>query len=138
MPRVRLSAEFLSLLPGFWSADVEECVRSLGSLLQLCFGDELASEDRYLMLGYNVSVPPHVRQALLARALDNDDLLSRLRTPVLVNHGAQDAVVKPTVIDQQMKRIASARIRMLPGRHACFWDNAAAYNRCLRKFAEGL
>ena len=47
------------------------------------------------MLGYNLAVPPYVRQALFSRSFDNDDLLSRIRKPVLVVHGAQDAVVKP-------------------------------------------
>lgn len=133
-----LTADFLSLIPGFFSADAEVCVRSLGSLLRLCFADELSSDDWYRMLGYSVSVPPYVRQALFSRAFDNDDLLPRLRKPVLVTHGTADAVVKSTVIDQQMVRISSAKIRMMATGHACFWDDAAGYNRCLREFAESL
>ena len=89
-------------------------------------------------MGYNVSVPPYVRQALFSRSFDNDDLLPTLRKPVLVTHGSDDAVVKPTVIDRQMDRISSANIRMLATGHACFWDDAAAYNRCLQEFVEGM
>jgi pimeloyl-ACP methyl ester carboxylesterase len=133
-----LTAEFLSLIPGFFSVDAEESVRSLGSLLGLCFSQALSPEDRYLMLGYNVSVPPYVRQALLSRSFDNDDLLPTLRKPVLVIHGSDDAVVKSAVIDRQMDRISSANIRMLATGHACFWDDAAAYNRCLQEFVEGM
>jgi non-heme chloroperoxidase len=133
-----LTADFLSLIPGFFSADAEVCVRSLGSLLRLCFAEELSSDDWYRMLGYSVSVPPYVRQALFSRAFDNDDLLPRLRKPVLITHGTADAVVKSTVLDQQMARIASAKIRMMATGHACFWDDAAAYNTCLREFAESL
>ena len=47
------------------------------------------------MLGYNVSVPPYVRQALLSRSFDNDDLLPNIGVPVLITHGADDAAVKP-------------------------------------------
>ena len=133
-----LTADFLSLIPGFFSQDAEESVRSLGSLLRLCFSQSLSSEERYLMVGYNVSVPPYVRQALFSRSLDNDDLLPKLRKPVLITHGTDDAVVKPAVIDQQMGRIGCARIRMLATGHACFWDDAAAYNLCLQEFVEGL
>lgn len=133
-----LSADFLNLIPGLFSADAEDSVRSLGSLLSLCFATELSREDRYRMLGYSVSVPPYVRQALFSRLFDNDDLLRKLRKPVLITHGTADAVVKQTVIDQQMGRIASAEVRMLATGHACFWDDAAAYNRCLREFAEAL
>jgi non-heme chloroperoxidase len=64
-----LTADFLSLIPGFFSTDAEVCVRSLRSLLRLCFAEELSSDDWYRMLGYSVSVPPYVRQALLSRCL---------------------------------------------------------------------
>src|SRR5713226_2184646 len=68
---------------------------SLESLLRMCFAKEPSAEDLYLMLGYNVSVPPYVRQALFSRSFDNDDLLPRIRKPVLITHGADDAIVKP-------------------------------------------
>jgi len=90
------------------------------------------------MLGYSVSVPPYVRQALFSRSFDNDDLLPKLRKPVLITHGTDDAIVKSAVIDQQMRRIGCARIRMMATGHACFWDDAAGYNRCLQEFVEGL
>jgi hypothetical protein len=48
---------------------------SLGSLLRMCFAREPSAADLYTMLGYNVSVPPSVPQALFSRVLDNDDLL---------------------------------------------------------------
>jgi non-heme chloroperoxidase len=40
--------------------------RALESLLRLCFAKEPSQADQYLMLGYNVSVPPYVRQALFS------------------------------------------------------------------------
>src|SRR5205814_8132058 len=57
-----LTPEFLELIPGFFSTEVKESVTSLERLLHLCFAHEPAVEDLFLMLGYNVSVPPHVRQ----------------------------------------------------------------------------
>ncbi len=133
-----LTPEFLSLIPGFFSSDTEESVRSLTSLLHLCFAGELPAEDLYRMLGYSVSVPPYVRRALFSRAFDNDDLLPKLRKPVLITHGSSDAVVKPAVIDQQMARIASRKIERMATGHACFWDDAVGYNGFLQKFADSL
>jgi pimeloyl-ACP methyl ester carboxylesterase len=134
-----LTAEFLSLIPGFFSTDTQESVRALDSLVRLCFARELTAEERYLMLGFNTWVPPYVRQALFSRSFDNDDLLPKLRKPVLITQGVDDAVVKRTVIDQQMARIAHVTIRMIANAgHGCFWDEAPAYNRCLREFAETL
>jgi non-heme chloroperoxidase len=133
-----LTADFVGLIPGFFSANVEESVGSLNGLLSLCFA-QLSTEDRYRMLGYSVSVPPHVRQGLFSRRFDNEDLLPTLRKPVLITHGTNDAVVKPSVIEQQMRSIAGARVQMLTDAgHACFWNDATAYNSLLQEFAESL
>lgn len=132
-----LTDEFLELVPGFFSADAEESVLALDSLLRLCFLQELSTEDRFLMLGYNTWVPPYVRQAMFSRSFDNDDLLPTLRKPVLITHGTEDAVVKPAVLDEQMNGISNAQIQMMKNAgHACFWDAAAAYNKSLSEFAE--
>ena len=132
-----LTAGFLGLVPGFFSADAHESVRSLSGLLRLCFASELSAQDRYLMLGYNVAVPPYVRQGMFSRSFDNHDLLPRLRRPALIMYGTEDAVVKPPqVIEQQMARIAGAQISLLAGAgHGCFWDDPGAFNRRLRAFA---
>jgi pimeloyl-ACP methyl ester carboxylesterase len=116
-----ITPEFLSLVPGFFSADVEESVRSLRSLVQMCFAQELSAEDLYLMLGYNLSVPPYVRQALLSRSVDNDDLLPTIRKPVLLVQGAHDANVKRAVVDQHKAGLAHAQVQMMPNvGHAAF------------------
>ena len=55
MRRSRSSVpELLSLVPGLFATEAEESVRSLTSLLRMCFVEEPSSEDLYLMLGYNV------------------------------------------------------------------------------------
>ena len=134
-----LTTEFLNLLPGFFSTDAQESLYALDSLVHLCFARELAVEERYLMLGYNASVPSYVRQALFARSFDNDDLLPNIRKPVLITHGVDDAVVRPAVIEQQLARIGHAQVRMMAhAGHACFWDEAATYNQCLQKFVDAL
>src|SRR5262245_57619893 len=66
---------FVSLVPGLFATDAEESTQSLESLLRRCFVQQPSAGDLYLMLGYSVSVPPHVRQAMFSRAFDNDDLL---------------------------------------------------------------
>lgn len=134
-----LTADFLSLVPGFFSTDAEESVNALNSLLNLCFTQELSAADRYLMLGCNTRVPPYVRQALFSRSFDNDDLLPNIRKPVLITHGTDDSVVKPTVIEEQMSGIGHAQIQMMTNAgHGCFWDDAAAYNNSLKEFAEAV
>ena len=134
-----LSPELLNLVPGFFATETEESVRSLTSLLRLCFVQEPSPEDLYLMLGYNLEVPPYVRQALFSRSFDNDDLLPRICSPVQVLHGAEDAVVKPSIVDQHKAGIAHAQVKLMPGAgHAPFWDDAVAFNRHLQTFCESL
>jgi non-heme chloroperoxidase len=134
-----ISPEFLSLVPGFFATDMEESVRSLESLLRMCFAEEPSAEELYLMLGYNVSVPPYVRQALFSRSLDNDDLLPKIRKPALLTHGAEDAIVNPAVVDLHKAGMAHAQISVMANAgHASFWDDAATFNQQLRAFCERL
>jgi pimeloyl-ACP methyl ester carboxylesterase len=134
-----LTPEFLGHVPGFFSADVGESVRALGSLLRMCFTREPPAEELYLMLGYNVSVPPHVRQALFSRSFDNDDLLPKIRKPVLITHGADDAIVKPAAVERHKAGLSHAQVQLMEGvGHAPFWEDAATFNRRLRAFAESL
>jgi non-heme chloroperoxidase len=121
------------------ATQIEESVRSLQSLSRMCFVQQPSAADLYLMLGYNLSVPPYVRQALLSRSLDNDDLLPRIRKPVLITHGADDAIVKPAVVDHHKARMAHAQIHVMSNAgHAPFWDDAASFNRRVRSFSESL
>jgi pimeloyl-ACP methyl ester carboxylesterase len=132
-----LSAEFLALLPGLFSSDMGEGVRGLESLLHLCFVREPEASDLYTMLGFGVSVPPFVRQALLTRVVDNDDLLPTVVKPVLITHGALDAVVKLDVVAQHRAGLPHAQVDVMPDAgHAAFWDAAAPFNQRLGAFRE--
>jgi pimeloyl-ACP methyl ester carboxylesterase len=134
-----LTPELLRLVPGLWATNAEECIRSLSSLLRLCFAQEPSAEDMYRMLGYNVAVPSHVRQALFSRSFDNDDLLPTLRKPALIVHGAEDAIVKPSIVAQHAASMPHAQVSVMQDTgHAPFWDDAAAFNDVLRRFARAL
>ena len=132
-----LTPEFLTVVPGLFSTETSESVRGLETLLHLCFAREPDFADRYTMLGFGVSVPPFVRQALLSRVVDNDDLLPTISTPVLITHGALDAIVKPEMVAQHHARLPHAQIDLMPGAgHAPFWDDAAAFNERLGAFCD--
>jgi len=132
-----LAPEFLALVPGFFSSDVEESVHSLDALLRMCFVREPSPAELHLMLGYNVTVPPFVRQALFSRAFDNDDLLPTLRCPVLITHGADDAIVSTDVVEQHRALVPQAQVDIMPGAgHAPFWDDAVRFNQRLAAFCD--
>ena len=132
-----LTPEFLELVPGFFSTETEVSVHSLHTLLRMCFAREVADADLFTMLGFNVIVPPFVRQALFSRAFDNDDVLATIRKPVLITHGMDDAIVKPSIVDEHRASLAHAEVQLMPhAGHAPFWDDAPAFNRRLAEFCE--
>ena len=134
-----LTPETLAATPGLFATEAEESVRNLRDFIRMLFARKPSVEDSYLMLGYNVFVPSYVRQALLSRVIDNDDLLPKIRKPVLITHGADDAVVKPSVVDRHKAHMAHAQIHIMADTgHAPFWDDPVAFNRRLRAFAESL
>jgi non-heme chloroperoxidase len=134
-----LAPEFLNLVPELFSTDAETGVHGLQGLLRLCFSHELSAPELYLMLGYNVSVPPYVRQGLFSRSFDNDDLLPKIRKPVLITHGAADAIVKLVAVDQHQAVMPHAQVQLVANAgHAAFWDDAAAFNERLQAFSESL
>jgi pimeloyl-ACP methyl ester carboxylesterase len=132
-----LTSEFLSLVPDLFSRDAEESVRGLEKLLRLCFAREPSAAELYCMLGYSASVPPFVRHALLSRVLDNDDVLSTIRRPVLITHGASDAIVSTEAAEQHRTAIGHAQVDIVPSAgHAPFWDDAPSFNARLGAFSD--
>lgn len=130
-----LTPEVLALVPQFFAADTETSVRGLDGLVRLFFSAEPSAQERYLMLGYNLAVPPHVRQAMFSRAFDNDDLLPRIRKPVLITHGGADAIVKPSAVDRHQRAMPHAEVQLVEGAgHAVFWERPQAFNERLRAF----
>ena len=134
-----LTPEFLNVVPQFLSTDAETVARGLEGLLQLCFARKPSPAELYLMLGYNLSVPPYVRQGMFSRSFDNDDLLPKIRKPVLITHGAADAIVKPDAVEQHKAAMRHAEIQLLPNvGHGVFWDDTAGFNERLHAFCERL
>jgi len=134
-----LTPEFLSLVPGFFTEDKDESKRSLESLLRLCFVNQPSDAELSGMLEWNLSVPPHVRQALFSRAFDNDDLMPKMKKPVLITQGEKDAIVKPSIVGQHKRSMPHAEIHMMENTgHAPFWEDAPTYNQRLRDFCAKL
>ena len=134
-----LTPEFLGLVPGLLSDDADESTRALEALSKLCFVQPPSPAELSAMVADAVSVPAHVRQALFARSFDNDDLLATIRKPVLITHGADEAIVKGSVVEQHIARIPHAETHWMPKTgHAPFWEDAPAFNQRLRTFAASL
>jgi non-heme chloroperoxidase len=134
-----LTPQLLALVPGLLSQAVDESVPALDGLLRRCFVHTPSETELYTMLGYNAAVPPFVRRALFGRAIDNDELMRTIEIPVLITHGAKDAIVHKVVVDQHKAHMPHAEVHIVPNAgHAPFWDDAAEFNRRLLRFSATL
>jgi pimeloyl-ACP methyl ester carboxylesterase len=134
-----LAPDFLALVPGFFSEDEKVNRSSLESLLRMCFVSEVSDDEISQMVDDAMQTPSHVRQALFSRAFDNDDLMPKIKKPVLVTHGDKDPIVTPSIVDQHKSSMPHAEIHMMANTgHAPFYEDAPAYNQRLREFCEAI
>lgn len=134
-----LGAEFVELVPGFFSENSEESRKSLGDLLKICFSQPPSHEEFEAMLAQSTSVPHFVRQGMFSRAFDNDDLLPTLQKPVLITHGTADRIVKQEAAEHHAATIPNAELHVVESSgHAPFWDDPSSYNARLRTFCNSL
>src|SRR5262249_59279402 len=114
---------------------VEERVTGWDRLVRLCVQAEPSPEAFYFFLGYSVIVPPYVRLGLFSRQLNNDPVVAKMRKPMLLSYGEQDAVVLLSM-GQHIARLAKhATFSVYPSvGHAPFWEAPDRFNRELREF----
>ena len=133
-----LTPEFLGLVPGFFSNDVQENVRAMNSFIRLCFTKEPPERDLYMMLGYNLATPPYIRQEMFSRSFDNDDLLPKLRKPLLITQGTGDKIVRVRAAEEIRTAAPHATLVLMEGAgHAVFREEPEKFNARLRDFALG-
>jgi pimeloyl-ACP methyl ester carboxylesterase len=134
-----LGQEFLATLPGLFSTDADTSTAAIERFLDLTTRAELPARDRYLAMGYNSMVPPHVRQALMSRTLSHDDLLERLTVPVLLVQGLDDQIVLPSMSEHNARLIPHARSCWYERvGHSPFLEVPDRFNADLRAFASSL
>jgi non-heme chloroperoxidase len=130
-----LGDDFLALAPGFFSQNIEESVTALQQALRLCVHEVPPPEDFYFFLGYNVIVPPYVRQGLFSRHLNHDPVIEKMRMPMLLSYGEQDAIVLLSMGKHIAGLAKHAQISVYPDvGHAPFWEAPERFNRELREF----
>jgi pimeloyl-ACP methyl ester carboxylesterase len=130
-----LGPALLALAPALLSNNAAESGLALGSFVDLLTHEELDPHDFYFFLGFNAAVPPHVRQAMFGRKLDNRDVLKSLKVPVLITHGQEDQLVLTTASDFIAGHVPHAsRVDYPRCGHAPFFEMAELFNRDLAAF----
>lgn len=122
-------------VPHMLSENVAENVAATRAYLRGSFAQPPVQEDFELMLGCAMMVPLPVRRSMIGAAVDMDDALAALQVPVLVVHGAEDAVVHPDMGRHTAKRAPRAHFGLYEGAgHMPFYESPERFNRSLVQF----
>lgn len=140
---VLLQPGFDHIGPGLLENASDACVPDLVTniaairrFLSVSTAQPLSADDSSAALCWNMAVPAEVRGALLARAIDADDVLSRMSLPVLVTHGRADAIVLPSMAEHVLDVCRTARASWYEDvGHMPFVEDPVRFDRELREFA---
>lgn len=132
-----IGTDFLAAAPGLFSENCEESTAALQKFIRLSVHEEPSPEDFYFFLGYNMIVPPYVRLGLFSRDLNNDSSIERMRKPMLLSYGEQDAIVLPSMAQHLAGLAKHVKLSAYPNvGHALFWEAPERFNRELREFRD--
>ena len=98
------------------SEDLATNIAATRAFLHGCFSIQPTQEEFETMLAFNMMVPPKVRLGMRNGPLEVDDMLRRLKIPVLVTHGAENQNVKVMASEYTAKTFPGARLRLSGGR----------------------
>ena len=119
------------------SEDQKANVAATIKFIKACTAKPLAPDLLAEMVGLNMLVPPHIRDACRKRHEDYSDTYPHLDIPVLVMWGDQERLALPPYIDEMMEVIPSAEPCCLSGiGHAPMLEDPDRFNAALSAFAQ--
>jgi non-heme chloroperoxidase len=125
----------LKNLPLMASEDLVTNIAATRAFVRGCFSVQPTPEDFEVMLSFNMMVPPQVRAGLGGRPLDATDVMSKLKLPVLVTHGAEDKNSKLGNAQYTASVIPGAKLSVYEGiGHSPFYEAPARFNAELAAF----
>lgn len=130
-----LIGDNLKNLPLMTSEDLATNIAATRTFLHGCFSRQPSTDDFETMLAFNMMVPPKVRAGLSGRPLDATEVMSKLKIPALVTHGAEDRNAKVDVAKYTASVIPGAKFSIYDGiGHSPFYEDAPRFNSELAAF----
>ncbi len=130
-----LAGDNLKNLPLMASEDLATNIAATRAFVHGCFSKQPTADDFETMLSFNMMVPPKVRAGLSGRPLDATEIMSKLKLPVLVTHGAEDRNAKLGAAKYTTSVIPGARLSIYEGTgHAPFYEDVTRFNTELAAF----
>jgi non-heme chloroperoxidase len=130
-----LIGDNLKNLPLMASEDLVTNISATRTFLHGCFSKQPGADDYETMLAFNMMVLPKVRAGLSGRPLDATEIMSKLKLPVLVTHGAEDRNAKLGAGQYTASVIPGAKLSVYEGiGHSPFYEDAPRFNSELTAF----
>jgi non-heme chloroperoxidase len=127
--------EGLKLIPGMASEDLVTNIETTKKFLVTCFTIQPSAEDMATALAYNMMAPAKVRGFLGGRPANYDDVLGRIKVPVLVTQGRDDRLVLPAMSEHTLSVVKHAKGVFYDGvGHSPFYEVADRFNADLAAF----
>jgi non-heme chloroperoxidase len=132
-----LGAEFLQLLPGFFSTDYATGSTGLQQLTEIATFEELDAHTFYYLVGLNSVTLPASRQGMFQRELDNSATLDSIKIPSLIIQGKNDRIVLSASSDNIARHVPHAsRVDYDHCGHCPFVETAEQFNRDVAAFVQ--
>jgi non-heme chloroperoxidase len=130
-----LIGDNLKNLPLMASEDLLTNITATRTFLHGCFSKQPTADDYETMLAFNMMVLPKVRAGLSGRPLDATEMMSKLKPPVLVTHGAEDRNARLGAGQYTASVIPGAKLSVYDGiGHSPFYEDAPRFNSELAAF----
>jgi pimeloyl-ACP methyl ester carboxylesterase len=121
---------FLDYFVDATADDLPTNIRALRSFVKECLVKPLSNDDLETAMCWNVVVPAAIRAGLVAREIDDDDVLRALDVPVVVTHGRMDSVVLPAMAEHVLATCPTAVASWYEGvGHAPHLEEPERFNR---------
>lgn len=130
-----LGEEFKEVLGGVFSRDLHTNIDATRAFLRMATAEPVDRDFFEFILASAMMVPVQVRTGLFDRELDNDDVLSGIRSPALVIHGAEDELVLASSAEHIAGTVPGARLLLYEGvGHVPFVEDTKRFDRDLAEF----
>jgi pimeloyl-ACP methyl ester carboxylesterase len=121
---------FLDYFVDATADDLPTNIRAMRSFVKECLVKPLSNDDLETAMCWNVVVPAAIRAGLVARQIDDDDVLRTLDVPVVVTHGRMDSVVLPAMAEHVLATCPTAEASWYEGvGHAPHLEEPERFNR---------
>ena len=132
-----LGAEFLQLVPGFFSTDYAIGSVALQQFMGMATYEEMDPHTFYCLVGFNSVTLPASRQGMFMRELDNGAVLQTITVPSLIMQGRDDRIVLSASSDNIARHIPHVwRIDYDHCGHVPFVEAAEQFNRDVAAFLQ--